>query len=328
MLSGFVDSWSSVRMSPTYHLGFFFPEQLSRFSTAFYLLCLYDFRHFCIIDEKIVNILTVRPSYATLQYMKMHYPKELIRGLGAYGLEEKEAKVYLAALELGPTTVLEISRRTHLPRTTLYPILERLKEQGVFRVGKKKKTTIFTAEPPQRLRDQLQERARELEDALPALEVLQETAQGGPGVTFYEGTEGFKRLWKTLLDSGVRDYRLITSGTGLLDYVKTPYLVERVIAERLKRGIHSRQLIPMSREARNIVDQDKHEFRESRFLPPNVTLPATVIIFADQVGFITTRRENTMIILASGDVAKTYETLFDLVWEKADRPMDEADKSP
>jgi len=252
--------------------------------------------------------------------MKMDYPKELIRGLEAYGLDSKEANVYLAALELGPTTVLELSRRVNLPRTTLYPILERLCLHGVFQVGKRKKTTVYTPETPKRLSDQMSDRSRELEKALPSLELLQDTAEGGPGVTFYEGTDGFKRLWKQLLDSGVKDYRLITSGTGLLDYVKIPYLVERVIAERLKRGIRSRQLIPLNRESKRIVEHDPEELRESRFLPSDVTLPATVIIFADQVAFITTRRENTMILLASGDVAKTYETLFDLVWEKAEIP--------
>lgn len=67
--------------------------------------------------------------------------------------------------------------------------------------------------------------------------------------------------------------------------------------------------------------------RELRFLPAGVDLPSSVIIFADQVAFITTRRENTMIIVASGDVARTYRTLFDLVWNCATRhDVDEGKK--
>ncbi len=252
--------------------------------------------------------------------MRMHYPSELMKGLQAYGLDKKEAKIYLAGLELGSASVLEFSRRTRLPRTTLYPILERLRRRGVFRVGKEKKTTVYIAESPRRLEEQMRERESLVEKTVPALELLQETARGGPGVTFYEGTDGFKRLWKQLLESEVKEYRLITSGVGLLDYVKEPYLVDRIISERKKRGIHSKQLIPESRATRKIVEKDINELRESRFLPKDVDLPATVIIFADQVAFITTRRENAMIILASGDVARTYKTLFDLVWSKADQP--------
>jgi HTH-type transcriptional regulator, sugar sensing transcriptional regulator len=252
--------------------------------------------------------------------MRMHYSSELIKGLEAYGLDKKEAKVYLAGLEMGSASVLEFARRTKLARTTLYPVLERLRQRGVFRVGKVKKTTVYIAESPKRLEEQMQERESLVEKTVPALELLQETARGGPGVTFYEGTAGFKRLWRQLLESGVEEYRLITSGVGLLDYVKEPYLLDRIISERKKRGIKSLQLIPQSRETKKIVEKDEDEMRESRFLPNDVDLPATVIIFAEQIAFITTRKENAMIILASGDVARTYKTLFDLVWEKADRP--------
>ena len=248
----------------------------------------------------------------------MNYSSEIMKGLGAFGLDEKEVKVYLAGLEIGTATVLELSRRTTLPRTTLYPILERLEHQGVFKVGKQKNTTVYIAELPDVLKRHLDDRAQLFAKTVPALEIIQDTVHDGPGVTFYEGSDGFKRIWKAIMSSGVKEYRLITSGTGLLDYVKEPYIVKRVIAERLEKKIVSKQLIPDSRDARKIVEKDKEELRESRFLPANIKLPSTVIIFADQVAFITTRKENTMILLASGDVALTYRTLFDLIWDKAE----------
>ncbi len=252
----------------------------------------------------------------------MHYSPEVLEGLEAFGLDKKEAKIYLAGLELGTATVLELSRRTQIPRTTLYPMLEKLRRLGAYKRGKEKKRIVYTAESPELLRQHLLDRQSLLEKSLPSLEVLQETAQGGPGVSFFEGTDGFKKLWRHIYASGVTEYRLITSGVGLLDYVKEPYLVERVIAERKRRGIKSKQLIPENRETRKIVERDEAELRESRFIPAGLDLPSSVIIFADQVAFITTRRENTMIIVASGDVARTYRTLFDLVWNCASTHID------
>ncbi|MBI4713848.1 hypothetical protein HY771_01545 [Candidatus Uhrbacteria bacterium] len=252
--------------------------------------------------------------------MHMKYSPDLIKGLGAYGLDDKEVKVYLAGLELGTSTVLGLSRRTELPRTTLYPILERLVRHEVFRLGKDKKTTVYIAEPPDNLEMVMRERGKLFSKTMPLLQMLKDTVEEGPGVTIYEGTDGFKRMWKQLFQSGVKEYRLITTGVGLLDYVKEHYIVSRVIAERIKRGIKSRQLIPLSRDAKKIVQKDKEELRESRFLPEGIVLPATIIAFAGNVAFITTRKENTMIILASGDIARSYETLFDLIWDKAERP--------
>jgi len=250
----------------------------------------------------------------------MHYSSDLIKGLSAFGLDEKDVRVYLAGLELGQASVLELSKRTELPRTTLYPILERLTRQGIFRVGMEKKTTLYFAETPSVLEQLFEERESKFLKVLPMLELMKATADDSPGVTIYEGTDGFKRLWKQLLRSGVKEYRLITTGVGLLEYVKEPYIIKRVIAERLERGIKSKQLIPMSKDAKKIVEKDVEELRESRFLPEGVTLPATVIVFGESVAFITTRKENTMILLASGDVAKTYETLFNLIWDKAQTP--------
>ncbi|MEK7614872.1 MAG: helix-turn-helix domain-containing protein [Patescibacteria group bacterium] len=250
----------------------------------------------------------------------MHYSPEVRRGLAAFGFDEKEVKIYLAGLELGPSTTLELSRRTEFPRTTLYPLLERLSKQGVFRVGLRKKTTVYSAEPPSVLERIMTERGDKLHKTIPMLEILKDTAEHGGSVTLYEGTDGFKRLWKQMLRSGVKEYRLITTGTGLLDYVKEPYIVKRLIAERVERGIHSKQLIPIGQNAKKIVEKDKAELRESRFLPAGTTVPATVIVFGENVAFITTRKENAMILLASGDIARTYETLFDLIWDKAQMP--------
>lgn len=259
-------------------------------------------------------------THVLSEYMHMNYPADLVRGLEAFGLDEKDVRVYLAGLELGQASVLELSRRTEFPRTTLYPILERLERQGIFRVGMDKKTTLYIAESPSELERLFDERENKFLKVLPTLELMKATADDSPGVTIYEGTDGFKRLWKQLLKSGVKEYRLITTGVGLLEYVKEPYIVKRLIVERIKRGIKSKQLIPTSRDAKKIVEKDREELRESRFLPEGITLPATVIVFGGNVAFITTRKENTMILLASGDVAHTYETLFNLIWDKAEKP--------
>ena len=46
--------------------------------------------------------------------------------LKSLGFSEKEARVYLALLELGPSTTTEIARKSKINRTTGYDILESL----------------------------------------------------------------------------------------------------------------------------------------------------------------------------------------------------------
>lgn len=249
----------------------------------------------------------------------MNYPPELLNGLKAFGFDDKKARIYLAGVELGPTTVLELSRRTRLPRTTLYPILEELRAQGFFRFGKQKKRSVYTAEAPANLSRVFATRERSFEKILPALEAMRGTVHEGAGVTLYEGSDGFRQLWRRIFQSGVKEYGIITSGVGLLEYVHEPYLVKSIIAERVRRGIRSRQLIPDTHASRKIIARDKFELRESRFLPVGTELPASIIVFGKEVAFITTRRENTMILIASGEAAITHRTIFELLW--AARPQ-------
>ncbi|MFH1099213.1 MAG: helix-turn-helix domain-containing protein [Candidatus Uhrbacteria bacterium] len=253
--------------------------------------------------------------------MPDHNPATFFRALEAFGFTPKEARVYFAGLELGPTSVLELSRRTRLARTTLYPILDDLRRRGYFRLGKRRQGSIYTVEPPTNLERQFRERLEAFLVAVPQLEAVRGTIHEGAGVTIFEGSEGFRQLWRKIFRSGVTEYRIMTSGVGLLDFVREPYLVERIIAERIRRGIKSRQLIPDSPASRRIVVKDHEELRESRFLPKGVALPATVIIFGDEVAFITTRRENTMVVVASGEAAITLKTLFDLLWAGAVLPV-------
>ncbi len=240
--------------------------------------------------------------------------RRLKQALTSYGFDEKEAALYLACLTSGAATVLELSRTTELPRPTIYPILESLRLRGYLRIRKEGKSSRYSAEPPAALVRRLEERRDVLSSVLPALEALAGTSVEAVGVTMYEGTEGFRQFWQKLFRSGVKEYCLLTSGVGLREYVREDYLVKHVIAQRVKLGIKSRQLVPENANTHKITLTDKKELRESRYLPAYVVLPATILIFGDQVAFVTTRKENSVILMASGDTAVTLRSLFELLW--------------
>ena len=77
----------------------------------------------------------------------MVFQKELKR----LGLKDKEAAVYVACLELGPSPVQQISRKAQVVRATTYVVLEALLERGLVTQYKEGKKTLFSAEPPRQL---------------------------------------------------------------------------------------------------------------------------------------------------------------------------------
>lgn len=64
------------------------------------------------------------------------------------GLTEKEAKVYLACLELGPQPVSEIAKKARINRVTAYDILEKLLKKGLVNFVTKEKIKFFNATDP------------------------------------------------------------------------------------------------------------------------------------------------------------------------------------
>ena len=60
------------------------------------------------------------------------------------GLLEKEAKVYLASLELGEATVLELAKKSALNRTTVYVEIEKLGQRGLVSSIEKGKKRYFS----------------------------------------------------------------------------------------------------------------------------------------------------------------------------------------
>lgn len=247
----------------------------------------------------------------------MSSSKELNQALIAFGFDEKEASLYLAGIELGEASILELARLTKLPRTTLYPILESLCRRGYFRLKSIQGRKKFLANPPEMFVKHLADRQEKFREILPLFDALKSDNTESVGVTIYEGSDGFKQFWQQIFRSGVKEYCLLTTGTQMLDYVKEPYLKKQIIAERLKRGIRSRQLVVETPESRKFVLRDDSELRESRFLPPNTKIPATMLLFGNDVAFITTRKENSVILVTSGDTTVTLRTMFELLWMNA-----------
>src|SRR3989344_4901159 len=89
--------------------------------------------------------------------------------LAALGLSAKAAKLYLALLQLGSGTVQDISKRAGIVRTTCYPLLEELQERGLVTTTRSGKKTIYVAEPPTELLNQLEKTTSLARSIVPTL---------------------------------------------------------------------------------------------------------------------------------------------------------------
>jgi sugar-specific transcriptional regulator TrmB len=114
-----------------------------------------------------------------------------------YGFSDKEANVYLAMLELGPSSAQEIAKKAGVNRATTYVMIESLKRRGLMSSVERGKKICFAAESPQHLlvlmrqeEQRIEQKRRGFESLMPQFMALFNAVDDKPRVRFFEGEEG------------------------------------------------------------------------------------------------------------------------------------------
>ncbi len=115
------------------------------------------------------------------------------------GLTEKEARVYLAGLELGPSSVKKIAEAAKITRPTAYETIKKLEEKKLFEESKQNKKRAFAARPPERIlgilkiqKREIEEKERELARIIAALDTKE--SKGKKRIETFKGPAGIKSL--------------------------------------------------------------------------------------------------------------------------------------
>lgn len=231
------------------------------------------------------------------------------------GLSEKAAKVYLAALEGGEQTIQQLAKNSGLKRTTIYYTIEELLKCGSILEINRRKKTYFQAESLVKTLKRAKERVSEFEDSLPILEQHTLNKFHKPQTYLLQGDVGFKQIWEKVLESGDKEFLIITEAINFLDIVKEKYIIEEIIQKKKQLGIKSRQLIKKSFYSDKIIAKDKSENRISKILPAGLNFPYTEIICQNFTAFISPKWENLMLVVESHNFSQTQKSLFECLWQ-------------
>ncbi len=83
--------------------------------------------------------------------------------LTTLGFSEKEAKVYLACLEMGSCSVAAVAEKTGVKRSTVYVMLESLTARGLVQPATNGKKSDVCAIAPTRVLEMLEEEKKAIE---------------------------------------------------------------------------------------------------------------------------------------------------------------------
>lgn len=247
---------------------------------------------------------------------------DLIELTKQYGLSNNEAKLYIAALELGEASIQDMAKKTAVKRTSIYYMLDELEAKGVLTTVKRNKKTYYIATSPTDLLKSFRQRLIEFEKTADILEQHKGKIFKRPRIYFLQGPSGFKQVWNLIFSSRPKEYRITTEGLNFLDFVKEKYVVNEIIKQKKEQGVRSFQIIPDSTYARKIIAKDATENRQSRLLPVHTKLPFTEIICPHLVAYISPRFNDNIFVVEDETFAEGRKVVFDLLWNKLPRHSD------
>lgn len=254
--------------------------------------------------------------------------EELLSQIEELGLSEKEARVYLANLMIGPATVQKIADQAEIKRVTTYVILESLSNLGLVSKTNQGKKTFFTAEDPVSLRRLLEKKQQQVEEQktafetlLPDLEAMKNLPTDSPSVKFYDTEEGLRSAMKTFLEDPKAEkvVHTIHNVAQLYDFFPQT-AANRANPDRLKAGVKS-MTIYTHPDGPVLKSTDTEKNRESRWVPQTeVPIVGEIAVFGSHLMILSYSGAKPIgIRIDSEALANNMRAVFSLAWRGAEK---------
>lgn len=234
--------------------------------------------------------------------------------LRSLGLLESEVKVYLAALERGPSTVIDLAGATRLSRPATYTAIESLTERGLTSTVQRGKKRLFAAEHPDHLVQYAHRREVELRSKIEDLtrlvpELALRAGGGRPVVKVLEGAEGILAFIDDVQRTRPTTMEEITNIDAMRLVVRSEDLAP-MRDELLRIGTKIRGLYAGTNVRANATT-------DARLLPPALSsFRGDITIYGDKAAIVTFAGKLHTVLIEDSVVAETLRTLFELAWAR------------
>lgn len=243
---------------------------------------------------------------------------EIVDFLTQLGLNQKQANVYMALLELGTSTVHPIATKAQIKRPTAYLVLDELQAKGLVSVVPRVGKALYTAESPEKLLLDISKKQEMVKRFLPNMLALYNAKKEKPQVLLFEGKEGVRQVYQKIFEAGevwffgtIKEVQEIYP-EGLKEFVKRTK-EEKLIARDF--------LTPTKENIEYAKTVDKGPNYEIRLLPAGYNFPTDSAIFGNSVVFFSFRPQVFAVMITSQEISDSLRTLHKLAWQAA-RPME------
>ncbi|HUD02838.1 MAG TPA: helix-turn-helix domain-containing protein [Candidatus Paceibacterota bacterium] len=244
----------------------------------------------------------------------------MLKELQDIGLSEKEAKVYLASLDIGRATADQLAKQSKIVRSTTYVQIESLMKKGLMSTYQEGKKTYFAPESPEYLKrifelkkQEFEVKEHELANFLPELLNKFEGAGERPMVRFFSGKEGITAMREETLKLKKDDEILIIYCYDALKNIYTEKELFSYTNRRIERGIKVRSVY--TKKGVSLARDDITPNAARRFIPyDKMPIGSDFFVYKNNVAVMSLNSPIFGIIIESKEIAESFRVFFSLMW--------------
>jgi sugar-specific transcriptional regulator TrmB len=245
--------------------------------------------------------------------------EKLVKELIEIGLAEKEARVYLASLELGPDTAQNIAVKAQISRPNTYIAIEALTKRGLMSSFKKGKKKMFRSENPEFLRGILQKQIeaylskdKYLSSIMPQLLSVC-TLSEMPEIRLLEGGDGLRYAQQEILSAKGEILNLVAMDSIL--YLNSGNELNEFRNSLNERGLRIRTLYTKKKGEGDFCVGDRCRWEARKISHKAFQFEGELSVYDDKVIAITYGGRSMGVIVKSKEIAGMLRVLFNLSWE-------------
>jgi len=226
------------------------------------------------------------------------------------GLNRRESICYVSLLELGSSRVGQIVKKTGIPSSKIYEILDKLIKRGLVSYIIKNNVKYFQASDPKNLLNYIEEKKKKLEQILPQL-LLKQKFSKKQSVEIFEGQKAMLTLFINLInDAKPQELYLVFSINEENKTEHANLFFKNLALRRKEKDLDTRLL-----KSLKYFSKEKHTKLKLRFA--NFSLPQGTTIFRDSVILLSWVESPLAIKIESAVFASQQREFFLDIWKKA-----------
>jgi len=246
----------------------------------------------------------------------------LTQELTRFGLNDKEADVYISTLQLGYASAQEIAAKSGINRTTAYTHIKNLISRGLINAVERMGKIYYVAENPNKLQQLHEQQEKEvlrkkelLDQLMPELESIYNIAKDKPAVKFFNfaNQEDLNEMRSEI------QYLRAQNIYNLFNYEEQKDYINKQHLNNLLESVERFKAIYIAKN--KILDRKLHHFKEHekffiKYLPVDRFGLLCEILIADHSVLIS--REKDALLIKDQLFSQTLVLLFRALWDLAE----------